>query len=722
MDTSIKPVFTSSLVIGKNSTIFLGLTKNIEIEIDRKIILALQKSFDGFTSLKSILDTVSNEEGREILDFIKTALSCGVIYDARIFLLGFSGIDFNPQIFDSPLGVNDLKKYLLTSHERHLVSPKGVTTYQISKDENFLKSLIEKRFSSRSFSGDIISEKSLINSLYLTYGNISSSVEYLQKTVPSAGALYPLSIYLSLEKDLETLKKGIYSIHFFNDEVSFHLIDSDITKTQRSLLDPVASFNSVGTIIISGSFFISAKKYGSRALRYVYLEAGHAAQNFHLSAVNESFNTLELGGFYDEHLIRACQMGEGFVPLIAISFGIFGENKLTNLIKDVDVEWLPNSYESYSPNLFIASARIKGKDDPGLWSTGRSENVEMALIKAVSEAKEWYASSLVKNVVRDTFKEGSMIHPYEIVSYHKAQYLQKDFPFKRFDPCQEYDWTKGELLFSGKSKYVLADFVFFPFYHSRQYFWGNTSGTAAHNTKQKSVESATLELIERDSFMIHHLVRPSVDTILINRDFPVSIRTRVEKLRKECFSVSFFDYTLDLAPVVFCYVHSDTYNYSTCSACSRFNIVDAISHALMECETSILHRLRFDYNKKIKPSEVVSPEDHALLYSQERFYKSAIPISTKSVTLSDLQNRGISTWSDLENTLFLKGLDPIVFNLEDDSLLTHISRVIVPGLIPLTFGYGLEAKGMKRLYEMGSGLLKRKISFSDFSKLPHPYN
>jgi SagB-type dehydrogenase family enzyme len=52
-------------------------------------------------------------------------------------------------------------------------------------------------------------------------------------------------------------------------------------------------------LFLSAVFARSQKKYGPRGYRYIMLEAGHAAQNICLSAVEQGLGSLCMGGFLD---------------------------------------------------------------------------------------------------------------------------------------------------------------------------------------------------------------------------------------------------------------------------------------------------------------------------------------------------------------------------------------------------------------------------------------
>ena len=65
----------------------------------------------------------------------------------------------------------------------------------------------------------------------------------------------------------------------------------------------------------------SAAKYGTRATRYVHMEAGHAAENLLLQAVALGLGGVVIGAFYDDQVRQALDLPEEQEPLYLIPVG-----------------------------------------------------------------------------------------------------------------------------------------------------------------------------------------------------------------------------------------------------------------------------------------------------------------------------------------------------------------------------------------------------------------
>ncbi len=173
-----------------------------------------------------------------------------------------------------------------------------------------LEEIIERRRTIRQFSARPLALEQAAKLLHFSYGITGSvSIPHVPeerqsfRAVPSAGALYPLEIYL-IGWNVEGLDPGIYHYHVpsnalesvepgdFSDLVGECLISTEITKNASVLF--------VLTAIFQRTLF----KYNERGYRFVLLEAGHLAQNMCLMATAMNLGLLPIGAFLDDELNR----------------------------------------------------------------------------------------------------------------------------------------------------------------------------------------------------------------------------------------------------------------------------------------------------------------------------------------------------------------------------------------------------------------------------------
>jgi SagB-type dehydrogenase family enzyme len=135
------------------------------------------------------------------------------------------------------------------------------------------------------------------------------------RTAPSAGALYPLELYVATADGLFRYEPGQHAL------VAADEADARPALYQAALRqDPVARAPAV--FVIVAVYERTAVKYGSeRTPRYVHLEAGHAAQNLLLQAVALGLGAVPIGAFDDAGVQRAMGLPAEEQPLYLIPVG-----------------------------------------------------------------------------------------------------------------------------------------------------------------------------------------------------------------------------------------------------------------------------------------------------------------------------------------------------------------------------------------------------------------
>jgi len=140
------------------------------------------------------------------------------------------------------------------------------------------------------------------------------------RTAPSAGALYPLEIYL-VAGSVNDLPVGVW--HYLPDNHRLeHLNDTDIRNPlTHAALDQAWIREAAAVVVFAAVYERTTRKYGKRGIRYVHIEAGHAAENLFLQAVSLDLNTVIVGAFRDDAIRNALKLPQDHVPLILMPVG-----------------------------------------------------------------------------------------------------------------------------------------------------------------------------------------------------------------------------------------------------------------------------------------------------------------------------------------------------------------------------------------------------------------
>ncbi len=160
---------------------------------------------------------------------------------------------------------------------------------------------INLRRSVRSFSGTPLKKAALSQLLWSSQGITMESMGYEFRAVPSAGALYPVETYLVIH-NVEEIDPGTYHYGVEKHELE-QLKPGDFrNEAARAALDQDMAFSANVVFTWTAVFARSKWKYRQRAYRYVYLDAGHIAQNVALAAVSLGLGTCQIAALYDEEV------------------------------------------------------------------------------------------------------------------------------------------------------------------------------------------------------------------------------------------------------------------------------------------------------------------------------------------------------------------------------------------------------------------------------------
>ena len=139
-----------------------------------------------------------------------------------------------------------------------------------------------------------------------------------RRTAPSAGATYPLEIYLAVG-EVEGLESGLY--HYSISSHSLERIkEQDIrNKLSQAALGQRMIEKAAINIVIAADYGRTTGHYGQRGIRYVHMEVGHVGQNISLQVNALGLGTVMIGAFEDKQVKEVLGIKEE--PLYIIPVG-----------------------------------------------------------------------------------------------------------------------------------------------------------------------------------------------------------------------------------------------------------------------------------------------------------------------------------------------------------------------------------------------------------------
>ncbi|MEO0130265.1 MAG: SagB/ThcOx family dehydrogenase [candidate division WOR-3 bacterium] len=182
------------------------------------------------------------------------------------------------------------------------------------KSEVSVEEALLKRRSVRSYKKSPLTLEEVSQLLWAAYG---ITAEWGGKTCPSAGATYPLAIYLVVGK-VKDLKPGVYQ--YLPEEHSIKLVsEKDVRKelTEAAWQQEYIS-NAPINIIIAANYERTTSHYGERGIRYVYMEVGHCGQNIHLQCETMGLGTVVIGAFNDKEVKKILKIKEEVLYIMPV--------------------------------------------------------------------------------------------------------------------------------------------------------------------------------------------------------------------------------------------------------------------------------------------------------------------------------------------------------------------------------------------------------------------
>jgi len=136
------------------------------------------------------------------------------------------------------------------------------------------------------------------------------------RTAPSAGATYPLELFI-------VTGDGLF--HYLPAKHSLEkLIDQDLRAALASAALGQDFIEAAPlTLVFAAQFSRTTGRYGQRGIRYVYMEAGHAAQNVHLQAEALGLGSVAVGAFDDASVSKVLSLPDYLEPLYMVAVGYY---------------------------------------------------------------------------------------------------------------------------------------------------------------------------------------------------------------------------------------------------------------------------------------------------------------------------------------------------------------------------------------------------------------
>jgi len=160
---------------------------------------------------------------------------------------------------------------------------------------------LQHRRSYRRFGEKPLSMKDIAMLLWAGQGISGRAGNFFFRTAPSAGALYPVETYISVQ-NVETIGAGLF--HFQPADFSLEKMSAKFSGDDIAEGALGQSFLKKAGVVFIWSAILrkNFSKYGHRGMRYICMDAGHICQNVLLAAEALGLGACPVAAFYDDEL------------------------------------------------------------------------------------------------------------------------------------------------------------------------------------------------------------------------------------------------------------------------------------------------------------------------------------------------------------------------------------------------------------------------------------
>lgn len=180
-----------------------------------------------------------------------------------------------------------------------------------------VESALRQRRSVRSYKDEPLALAEVAQILWSAQG-ITSARGF--RTAPSAGALYPLELYV-VAGNVKSLASAIYKYKSQEHRLLEIISGDSRSQLSRAALHQSAIREAPAVMLFCAVYERTTGKYGQRGIRYADMEVGHAAQNACLQAIALGLHTTVVGAFRDEEVKAIVRLPADEQPLYLVPVG-----------------------------------------------------------------------------------------------------------------------------------------------------------------------------------------------------------------------------------------------------------------------------------------------------------------------------------------------------------------------------------------------------------------
>lgn len=164
--------------------------------------------------------------------------------------------------------------------------------------------------------------------LWASQGVVEDIDGWLRRASPSAGATYPLEVYVVIGEEGVSLGgdsyvgAGVYKYDYRRHSIRLVRSGDFRDDLWRATLRQDWVREAPLSLVICAVYERTTWRYGERGIRYVHIEVGHVGQNIYLMSTALGLGTVAVGAFHDDEVARVINARRDERPLYVFPVGV----------------------------------------------------------------------------------------------------------------------------------------------------------------------------------------------------------------------------------------------------------------------------------------------------------------------------------------------------------------------------------------------------------------
>ncbi|TVY07754.1 TOMM precursor leader peptide-binding protein [Paenibacillus cremeus] len=385
-------------------------------------------------------------------------------------------------------------------------------------------------------------------------------------------------------------------------------------------------------------------------------------------------------------------------------------------------------------------------------TAGRTHTYTDSLQTAILEGLERYCGLSPRgkrSAVHDSYSRLAdyALNPLAAGVHAREHYAMTNFPYKPFDPDASLDWVWGYSLVQERSILVPELLAYYSLGFGSGYVYETSNGCALGGSLVEAIFHGIMEVVERDSFLMTWYAQLRLPRLDCRSADDQELQLLIDRMETVTgFDLHVFNSTMEHGiPSLWAIAKNRKPRGMNliCAAGAHLDPVKALKSAIYELAGMALSMdEKFESSKDVSlrmlrdPYLVQSMEHHSMLYglpqAEERLH-FLLENRSRTQTFGEAfkpHPRHTDLTEDLQGIVasFQRlGLDIIVVNQTTPELQRnglHCVKVLIPGMLPMTFGHHLtRLTGLERVLRVPQqlGYTKKPLTLKQLNPHPHPF-